>query len=251
MTEGPTARSRAIQIKEKFLGEELIDLSVKSKRTYIDPIRLIGRRLEDASTYGKNIILNFSPYGIRIHLMMYGSIRFERELSKPESRVRLLLDFKSGRIVVYNAPIIEIDEIKKIEERLSKEQGIDPFRNWDEKKLFTLLSMNKDRMIGEILLDQRIFAGVGNILRNEILFRSGIRPDRRIKDIPEDRIKLLIKMTKRLSEDFLDSKIKGRGIKQLLMVYNSKYCKRCGGRLEFYRDEITGRKTFFCPNCQS
>jgi len=117
--------------------------------------------------------------------------------------------------------------------------------------LLNLLIKDKDRIIGEILLDQRVFAGIGNILRNEILFRSGIRPDKRISDIPEKRLKLLIKITKRLSEDFLENKIKGRGIKNLLMVYNSKYCKRCGAKINFYRDKITGRKTFFCPNCQS
>jgi len=251
VTEGPTARLRAIQIKDRFLDERLEDLRVKSKRVFVNPEDLIGKKLEDAYTYGKNILLDFSPYGIRIHLMMYGSIRFEKEFSKPENRIRLILDFESGRMVVYNAPIVEIDFIGKIESGLSKDLGIDPFRNWDEEKLLNLLIKDKDRVIGEILLDQRVFAGIGNILRNEILFRSGIRPDKRISDIPEKRLKLLIKITKRLSEDFLENKIKGRGIKNLLMVYNSKYCKRCGAKINFYRDKITGRKTFFCPNCQS
>jgi len=251
MTEGPTAKLRAIQIRERFLGKTLDNIMVRSKKVYIQPENLIGKILRDTSTYGKNILLNFQPYGIRIHLMMYGSIRLEEKFSKPENRIRLVLDFESGRMVVYNAPIVEIDFIGRIEDRLSEDLGIDPFRNWDEERLFNLLIENGDRVIGEVLLDQRIFAGVGNILRNEILFRSGIRPDRRISEIPEERLKLLIRITKRLSEDFLESKLRGRGIKNLLMVYNSRYCKRCGGRINYYRDEITGRKTFFCPNCQS
>ena len=251
MTEGPTARLRAIQIKDRFLDERLEDLRVKSKRVFVNPEDLIGKKLEDAYTYGKNILLDFSPYGIRIHLMMYGSIRFEKEFSKPENRIRLILDFESGRMVVYNAPIVEVNFLENIEDRLSKELGIDPFRNWDEEKLFNILIKNRDRVIGEVLLDQSVFAGVGNILRNEILFRSGIRPDRRISDIPEKKLKLLIRITKRLCEEFLDSKLKGRGIKSLLMVYNSRYCRRCGGKISYYRDEFTGRKTFFCPNCQS
>jgi len=251
MTEGPTARLRAIQISERFLGRRLNGVKIRSRRVYIGSENLIGKRLKNTSTYGKNILLNFEPYGIRIHLMMYGSIRFEEEFSKPESRIRLILDFESGRMVVYNAPIVEVDFLEKIEERLSKELGIDPFRNWDEEKLFSMLIENGDRVIGEVLLDQSVFAGIGNILRNEILFRSGIRPDRRISEIPEEKLKLLIRITKRLSKDFLDSKLRGRGIKSLLMVYNSKYCKRCSAKINFCRDEFTGRKTFFCPNCQS
>ncbi|RLB32685.1 MAG: hypothetical protein DRH12_19190 [Deltaproteobacteria bacterium] len=251
MTEGPTARLRAIQISDRFLGKKLSSVKIRSKRVYIDPKNLVGKRLQDTSTYGKNILLNFEPYGIRIHLMMYGSIRFEEEFSKPENRIRLILDFESGRMVVYNAPIVEVDFLENIEDRLSKELGIDPFRNWDEEKLFNMLIKNGDRVIGEVLLDQSVFAGVGNILRNEILFRSGIRPDRRISDIPEKKLKLLIRITKRLCEEFLDSKLKGRGIKSLLTVYNRKYCGRCGDKISYYRDEFTGRKTFFCPNCQS
>lgn len=240
-----------MQIKDRFLDERIEDLRAKSKRVFVNPENLIGKKLENAYTYGKNILLDFSPYGIRIHLMMYGSIRFEKEFSKPENRIRLILDFESGRMVVYNAPIVEVDFLENIEDRLSKELGIDPFRNWDEERLFSMLIENKDRVIGEILLDQSVFAGVGNILRNEILFRSGIRPDRKISDIPEKKLKLLIRITKRLCEEFLDSKLKGRGIKSLLMVYNSKYCRRCGAKINFYRDEFTGRKTFYCPNCQS
>jgi len=251
MTEGPTARLRAIQISDRFLGKKLSSVKIRSKRVYIDPKNLVGKRLQDTSTYGKNILLNFEPYGIRIHLMMYGSIRFEEKFSKPENRIRLILDFESGRMVVYNAPIVEVDFLENIEDRLSKELGIDPFRNWDEERLFSMLIRNRDRVIGEVLLDQSVFAGVGNILRNEILFRSGIRPDRRISDIPEKKLKLLIRITKRLCEEFLDSKLKGRGIKSLLTVYNRKYCRRCGGKISYYRDEFTGRKTFFCPNCQS
>ena len=251
MTEGPTARLRAIQIEKEFLGKRLENINIRSKRVFVDPNELVGTRLRRAYTYGKNILLSFEPYGIRIHLMMYGSIRFEEKFSKPENRIRLILDFESGRMVVYNAPIVEVNFLENIEDRLSKELGIDPFRNWDEEKLFNMLIKNRDRVIGEVLLDQSVFAGVGNILRNEILFRSGIRPDRRISDIPEKKLKLLIRITKRLCEEFLDSKLKGRGIKSLLMVYNSRYCRRCGGKISYYRDEFTGRKTFFCPNCQS
>ncbi|MCD6541849.1 MAG: hypothetical protein J7K38_00805, partial [Thermoplasmata archaeon] len=151
MTEGPTARLRAIQIEKEFLGKRLENINIRSKRVFVDPNELVGTRLRRAYTYGKNILLSFEPYGIRIHLMMYGSIRFEEKFSKPENRIRLILDFESGRMVVYNAPIVEVDFLENIEDRLSKELGIDPFRNWDEEKLFNMLIKNRDRVIGEVL----------------------------------------------------------------------------------------------------
>ena len=250
MTEGPTARLRSIQIKKRYLNSRIVDIWAKSKRIYVDLEKLIGRRLVDSTTYGKNILMDLRPYGIRIHLMMYGSIRFEEDPSKPKSRLRLRLDFDKGGFFVYNAPIVEIDLMDRIEERLSRELGFDPFREWNEDELIDILIGNGDRIVGEILLDQSIFAGIGNILRNEILFRAGIRPDRKISSIPLNDLRNLVRITRELSFEFLENKVRGKGIRDLLMVYNAKVCKKCGGKIVFYRDKITGRKTFYCPNCQ-
>ena len=250
MTEGPTARLRALQIEKEFKGQILQDIFTRSKKIYTSPKNLIGKRLEKATSYGKNILLYFDGYVIRIHLMLYGSIRFENEFSKPFSRVRLCLSFPHKKLVVYNAPIIEIDLANKMEKKLMESYGIDPLTNWDKKKLIELILRNKERKIGDLLLDQTIFNGVGNILRNEILFRAGINPERKVNELSMEEIENLVIQTKRLMQIFLKMKMKGRGIKDLLFVYNKKRCMRCNAKIIFYRQEPNGRKTFYCPNCQ-
>ncbi len=55
MTEGPTARLRAIQIEKEFLGKRLENINIRSKRVFVDPNELVGTRLRRAYTYGKNI----------------------------------------------------------------------------------------------------------------------------------------------------------------------------------------------------
>jgi len=250
MTEGPTARLRALQIEKEFLGEALEDIFTRSKKLYVEPSNLIGIRLNKVTSFGKNILLYFDRYMIRLHLMMYGSIRFEREHSKPFERVRLNLFFPGNNLVVYNAPIVEIDEKERLESRLYSEYGVDPLTNWDEGRLIQLILEHKDRRIGDLLLDQKVFNGVGNILRNEILFRAKVNPDRIIEDIDIEKIKQLMYYTRKLSYEFLDLKIKKKGIKNILFVYNKKYCPICGSKLIFYRQEPNKRKTFYCPNCQ-
>ncbi len=232
MTEGPTARLRAIQIEEKFVGHYVTAIETRSKRLHIDYHEIVGKKLEKTTSYGKNILLYFNGYIIRIHLMMYGSIRYER--SKPDRYLRLFISFDNGNLFVYNAPIIEIGN-KEIEENLTKEYGVDPLFNWDEKRLFNLILKNRDRKIGDVLLDQHVFAGVGNILRNEILFRAGISPERMIGDMSEEEIERIILYVKKLSNDFLKNKLKQNSIKNLLLVYNKKLCPICGKPLIFYR----------------
>lgn len=250
MTEGPTARLRAIQIKERFQGEEVLDIFTRSKKLFTDPRDLIGLRLDRTDSYGKNILLFLGEYAIRIHLMMFGSIRFENNYSKPFQRVRLYIGFSSGKLVVYNAPIVEIDFAESIEKRLSESLGVDPLRNWNKELLLEMLSNEGNRLVGDVLLDQKIFAGVGNILRNEILHRAGIRPGRKVNEISREEKMKLVEYCKKLSEDFLEEKIKSGRIGNILMVYNRKRCGKCGDKIIFYRDKITSRKTFYCPICQ-
>lgn len=250
MTEGPTARLRAIQIEKEFKGKLLKNIFVRSKKLHVKPELLIGKKLQKATSYGKNILLYFNGYMIRIHLMMYGSIRFENAYSKPFKQVRLVLFFPSKKLVIYNAPIIEIDEVKSLENRLFNEYGIDPLTNWNKEKLISLILKEKERKIGDLLLDQRIFNGIGNILRNEILFRAGISPERKVKDLKIKEIENIAIYARKLCKEFLKSKLRGKGIKNLLFVYNKKFCIRCGSNLIFYRQKENKRKTFYCPNCQ-
>ncbi len=173
MTEGPTARLRAIQIWNKFGGHIVKEITAKSKKLHVDVNELINKRLEKATSYGKNILLYFNGYIVRIHLMMYGSIRYKPE--KPRQQIRLHIKFDNGSLFVYNAPIVEIGKAEQIEKELA-EYGVDALFNWNEERLKNLIKKNGERKIGDLLLDQHVFAGIGNILRNEILFRAGVNP---------------------------------------------------------------------------
>lgn len=250
MTEGPTARLHAIRIERKFKGEVLKDIFVRSKKLHVDARCLINKKLTKATSFGKNILLYFNGYLIRIHLMMYGSIRFEKEYSKPFSHVRLTLFFARDNIIVYNAPIIEIGKAEEIENILYSSYGIDPLTNWDKNRLRKMILEERERKIGDLLLDQHIFNGIGNILRNEILFRAMINPERKVKELSDEEIERLMENTRYLCKKFLELKLKGRGIKPILLIYNQKICKRCGGNIIFYRQEPNNRKTFYCPSCQ-
>jgi endonuclease-8 len=256
MVEGPTAKAYAIKVNQEFKDEIVKDVFVKTlKRVYIQPSKLIGLKFSKANSYGKNIILFFDSLAIRLHLMMFGAIHIynlSEELLKPERFVRLLIVGSRKKLAVYNAPIVEVDEANKILDRLKNELGPDPLsEEWDKEKAIKNILKFKDKKIGIILLNQSAIAGIGNILRNEILFRARINPERTVGTLSEVEVEKIVGECEDLMQKFLKLKIERRSIKSILFVYNNYgKCKICGGKIKFYMQQPINRKTFVCMNCQ-
>jgi len=174
-------------------------------------------------------------------------------LLKPFERVRLLVKGVRRKLVVYNAPVVEIDRRENILNRLMSTLGPDPLsEGWSrEKAAENLIRFGKEK-VGAILLNQSVIAGIGNILRNEILFRAKISPEREVESLSEEEVKRIIEQCELLSREFLRLKVEGKSIGQNLYVYN-KYrgmCKYCGNPIRFYMQKPINRKTFVCENCQ-
>lgn len=256
MTEGPSAKYQALKIAKAADDERITKIEAKSKKIYVPITKLVGLKIDSTETFGKNIILNISDFAIRIHLMMYGSIhvyKINEPLAKPKSQVRLMLELETKKIVIYNAPVIEIDYRDRLIPRLAKSLGTDPLRDdWNPQKAIKLILKHKDKKIGDVLLDQSVIAGIGNILRNEILFRARVHPERMVKDLSLMEIEEIVKFAKELSEEFFSRRVKHERIKPMLMVYNkyNKPCPICGHPIKYYKPKPNGRKTFVCENCQ-
>ncbi len=256
MTEGPTAKYQALRISKAADDEHIRDIKAKSKKIYVPLEKLIGLKIDSTETFGKNIILNIGSFAIRIHLMMFGSIhiyKINEPLAKPESQVRLKITLETKKIVVYNAPVVEIDYRDKLIPRLVKSLGTDPLRDdWSPQKAIKLILKHKDRKIGDVLLDQSVIAGIGNILRNEILFRARVHPERIVRTLSMLEVEEIVKFAKELSEEFFERRMRHERIKPMLMIYNKyrKTCPICGHPIKYYKQDPNGRKTFVCENCQ-
>ncbi len=256
MTEGPSAKYKALRIMNAVGGDILQNIYVKGGKIGVNPRGLLGKKLQRTETFGKNIVLVFNGYAIKIHLMMYGTIHIyglDEKLAKPEEEVRLILKFPNKRVVVYNTPVIEIDYASKIIKKLKKTLGEDPLRDdWDPSRAVKLIMKNRDRKIGDVLLDQRVIAGVGNITRNEGLFRARIHPEKLVRDLKLEEVEKLVRIIKDFMEEFFKRRLRGERLRPVLYVYNrsGKPCVICGHPIKYYRQKPNNRKTFVCENCQ-
>ena len=95
-------------------------------------------------------------------------------------------------------------------------------------------------------------AGIGNILRNEILFIARVNPERKAMNLSRGEVERIVVISEKLSREFLNLKLEHKRIKPLLLVYNryGDKCKICGAPIKFYMQKPINRKTFIYGNCQ-
>ncbi len=239
MPEGPSI----IIVKEEvqqFKGKKIIKVEGNSK---LDIQRLAGEKIIDFKSWGKHFLICFKNFTVRIHFMMFGSYRVNQQR---QTVPRLRLVFKNGELNFYTC------SVKFIEENIDDvyDWSSDVMNDaWNAEEARKKLKQIPDAFVCDALLDQNIFAGVGNIIKNEVLFRISLHPENKIKDIPSAKINELIREARNYSIDFLKWK-KDFVLKKHWLVYAKKYCpdsnipvvkKYCGK---------TKRRTFFCADRQ-
>jgi len=120
---------------------------------------------------------------------------------------------------------------------------------WDEKKAMTKLRNHPDMLVCDALLDQNIFAGVGNIIKNEVLFRIRVHPASTLGKLPYAKRKALVKEAVHYSFQFLEWK-KAFTLKKHWLAHTKKICPRDHHLIEKQYLGATNRRTFFCSYCQ-
>ena len=104
-------------------------------------------------------------------------------------------------------------------------------------------------MVCDALLDQQIFSGVGNIIKNEVLYRIRLHPETLAGNVPPRKLTELIKEARNYSFDFLRWK-REYTLKKHWLAHTKKICRRCNLPIIKKYCGVTQRRTFFCSNCQ-
>ena len=239
MPEGPTI----VILKEdvqSFKGKKIIKVEGNSK---LDIQRLAGKKIIDFKSWGKHFLICFEGFTVRIHFMLFGSYRIN---DRKETVPRLRLIFTKGELNFYAC------SIKVIEENLDEVydwSGDVMNAEWDPKEARKKLKAKPEMMVCDALLDQHIFAGVGNIIKNEVLYRIHVYPESKIGDLPSKKITELIKEARVYSFQFLEWK-KQFVLKKHWLSHTKKICLRCNLPFEKKYCGKTQRRSFFCTNCQ-
>ncbi|MBA3647989.1 MAG: endonuclease [Chitinophagales bacterium] len=237
--EGPSL----IILKEEvqsFIGKKIEKIGGNSKT---DKERLINQKILDFKTWGKHFIICFKDFSVRIHFLMFGSYRINE---KKEMPARLSLQFKKGELNFYTCSVLIIDE--DINEVYDWEADV-LSDAWNPKKAIASLKRLEEIMVCDVLLNQEIFAGVGNIIKNEVLFRIKIHPKSLVKSLSSAKLKELVKEARNYSFNFYKWK-KVYQLRKHWLIYKKKKCPRCNIPVIMEHTGKVKRLSFFCNNCQ-
>lgn len=217
---------------------------------------------------------------LTVHLKMTGQLIFRPKLGNlvigghpqkdgainlPNKHTHIVITFTDGGILYFNdmrkfgwMRVTSSNDLDSI----FKNYGIEALAldfNYDYFK--SILNRYPNRKIKQILLDQSLIAGIGNIYADEACFAASILPTRSAKDISDLEIKKLLGHIKRILQLSIDKKgtsyntyvnLDGGsgGFVPYLKVYGRKdqACKKCKAPIS--RTRVVGRGTHFCSHCQ-
>jgi endonuclease VIII len=239
MPEGPSLVILKEEVKP-FEGKKVVLVEGNSKQ----PIeRIQGKKLLEVKTWGKHFILRFAKFSVRIHFMLFGKAAVNKKLLRPP---RLSLQFSKGEINFYTCSVQfneqPLDEVYDWTADVLSD-------NWDAKAARKKLKQMPETLVADALLDQNIFAGVGNIIKNEVLYRINVHPENKIGDLPPAKLTQLIKQARNYSFDFLKWK-KEFTLRKHWLAHTKKTCSKDGSPIIKKHLGKTNRRTFYCEVCQ-
>jgi endonuclease VIII len=237
-----------------------------------DNTPVAGRTVEKVESRGKWLLIYFSGDLILVtHMLMSGSWHLYRageRWRRPRREMRAVIATAEFEAVAFNVPVAKFYTASTLARNLTiPKLGSDllgvQFAADDAK---TRLLSHGDEQIANVLLNQRVMAGLGNVYKSEVLFACGIHPFRRVGTLTPADIECLLERARR----FLEANVKDgadggmvtyTGLRRTtrasdpgarLWVYRrqGKECRRCGAKIVMQRQGPGARSTYWCPICQ-
>jgi endonuclease-8 len=240
MPEGPSIlilKEKAQQFKEEKI------IAASCNNGILDAEILIDQTITDFKSWGKHFLICFPAFTIRIHMMMFGTYRINEHTEKPP---RLHLQFEDGELNFYSC---NLQLIQQPLDAVYDWQADIMSKKWNTKKAIQKMKAIPGLLICDALMDQQIFSGVGNIIKNEVLFRSRVHPESVVAAMPPQKIKEIITEAILYSFEFLDQRKEGT-LKRHWQAYHKKECPRDHAPFIGKDTGKSRRSSFYCELCQ-
>ncbi|HYI11503.1 MAG TPA: DNA-formamidopyrimidine glycosylase family protein [Thermoanaerobaculia bacterium] len=226
---------------------------------------LAGRAIERVVSEGKHLIIDFSgDLHLRTHMRMHGSWHIYKpgeRWRKRRSDMRIVVETDTWVAVAFNVPVAEFHTARSLE-RQEDLRKIGPdflAEEFDFDEAFRRMRARPDADIADVLLNQRVVAGVGNEYKSEVLFIARITPFALVRNLTDEQLMEVLRISRKLMVANVKMRTPARittgrsGPSQRTYVYGrgGKPCRKCGTPVEFARQGRDARVTYWCPRCQS
>lgn len=241
MPEGPSI----ILLREKaapFIGRKIVE--VEGDTGKFDVRSLLNCPVLDLKTFGKEFLICLPDFTVRVHLQLFGSYLINE---RKDSALKLGLTFGKGEELNFYACDIRL--IKEPLDEVYDWTAEVMHENWDADHALKKMSAKPDRLIGDVLLDQSIFAGVGNKIKDEVLYEVRVHPESQVGEMGNKKLLDTIDCCVSKSFAYLDWEKSGRP-EGFLQVHRQKECPVFHTPLTTKKIGKTKRQSYFCEECQ-
>lgn len=258
MPEGDTLRRAAEVLTPVLEGQIVTDLWFKKLRGYRPRV---GDTIHSVEAVGKYLLLEFDrKLVLHTHLGMTGSWRVTAlDRAHPrDPKLRILIETAAGRALCFAAPDISTHILGS---GTASADRIGPDLSNDDVDLHDVLMRSRRRSkesttLAELLLDQQVAAGVGNVFKSEALFVAGLHPFTLVNAVTDEQLAKLWSIAHRqlvVNRDKPYRSTTRPGSLNRTHVYGRHHfaCLRCDNAVTFSAaGERTARSTYWCPSCQ-
>ena len=212
---------------------------------------LEGRRFATPRRHGKWLFAPTEGPTLVLHFGMTGALKWSRGSAPHHRHDRIILSLDGGELRYRNMRMLGGAWLARDDcelERITGPLGPDAAR-LDRKEFEDLLAGRRGG-VKATLMNQRVVAGIGNELSDEILWRARVHPARPIPSLNERRRGALYRALRRV----LDASMRRgripreRGWLESQRGRADARCPRC--RRELRRSKIAGRTSYWCSRCQ-
>ncbi|HEX6495008.1 MAG TPA: DNA-formamidopyrimidine glycosylase family protein [Acidobacteriaceae bacterium] len=237
-----------------------------------DNTPVAGRTVEKVESRGKWLLIHFSGDLILVtHMLMSGSWHIYRtgeRWQRPRRDMRAVIAAAEFEAVAFNVPVAKFyTAITLARNSAIPKLGPDLLgANFAADEARARLLAHCDEEIANVLLNQQVIAGLGNVYKSEVLFACGVHPFRLVSTLAIAEIDCILERARR----FLEMNVKDgtgggmmtyTGLRRTtraddpgarLWVYRrqGKECRRCGAAIQMQRQGTGARSTYWCPVCQ-
>ena len=230
------------------------------------------RTVEKIESRGKWLLIHFSGDLILVtHMLMSGSWHIYRageRWHRPRREMRVVIATHDFEAVAFNVPVAKFYTASSLAResnipRLGPDLLSSGFAA-DEAKQRLLAQSGEE--VGNVLLNQRVMAGLGNVYKSEVLFACGVHPFRRVGTLTPAEIDCVLDRARRFLEMNTKDGAGGAMVTYTgprrttrasdpgarLWVYrrSGRECRRCGATIRMQRQGPGARSTYWCPVCQ-
>lgn len=282
MPELPEVETIRTQLADKLIGRKIISVDIRLPKVFEGSRdQVLGAGIIDVQRRAKIVIIKLgNGENIVVHLKMTGqlvygnnsaeTISFSQGIpfagfSLPAKTTHVIFKLDKGTLFFNDMRQFGWVKIMSNEQlaMINKKHGPEPFSKDFTEEYLAKICGHWGRPIKILLMEQSKIAGIGNIYANEALWRAGISPMKRGREIPKDKIVQLFKSIKEVlemglkyggssaaDEAFVNVLGEKGKMQEHFVVYqkNGQPCPRCGKTIT--RSTLGGRGTFFCPKCQ-